>query len=136
MQQLKKNGTYKDEQVITAIQGNKMQTTQFGSTINFCSNNYLGLNSHKAVIEASKRGLSQYGFGLNSVRFICGTTIEHKKLEHEISAFYEQEDTLLFSSCFDANAAIFEALLDNNDSVHSHYLNHASIIHGIRLSKA
>src|SRR5213075_1536696 len=104
--------------------------------LNFCANNYLGLSSHPRLIEAAKRALDTYGFGLSSVRFICGTQTVHKDLERHLSAFFGTEDTILYSSCFDANGGLFETLLGDDDAIISDALNHASIIDGIRLCKA
>ncbi|HCC06258.1 TPA: glycine C-acetyltransferase [Candidatus Nomurabacteria bacterium] len=138
--EIKESGLYKDEYIITSPQGGEI-SVQFpqGSinknVLNFCSNNYLGLASHKDVIAAAKNGLDNYGFGLSSVRFICGTQDLHKKLEEQVSSFLGKEDTILFSSCFDANAAIFEVLLNEEDAIFSDQLVHASIIDGERLAK-
>eukprot|EP00405_Crypthecodinium_cohnii_P017107 CAMPEP_0206452678 /NCGR_PEP_ID=MMETSP0324_2-20121206/20094_1 /ASSEMBLY_ACC=CAM_ASM_000836 /TAXON_ID=2866 /ORGANISM="Crypthecodinium cohnii, Strain Seligo" /LENGTH=431 /DNA_ID=CAMNT_0053922825 /DNA_START=87 /DNA_END=1382 /DNA_ORIENTATION=+ len=134
---MKESGTYKKERVITSPQASEV-TVQGGSepVLNFCANNYLGLSNHPALIEAAQKALSTHGFGLSSVRFICGTQDLHKQLEAEISKFHGTEDTILFPSCFDANAGIFEACLGPEDAVISDSLNHASIIDGIRLCKA
>lgn len=104
--------------------------------LNFCANNYLGLGNHPEVIAAAKAGLDTHGFGLASVRFICGTQDLHKELEETISKFHQTEDTILYASCFDANAGLFEALLSKEDAIISDSLNHASIIDGVRLCKA
>ena len=104
--------------------------------LNFCANNYLGLSSHPAVLEAAQRTLVSHGFGMSSVRFICGTQDIHKELERKVSAFFGTEDTILYSSCFDANAGLFETLLGEEDAIISDALNHASIIDGVRLCKA
>jgi glycine C-acetyltransferase len=133
-------GLYKDEYVITSTQGAWI-TVQFpeGSTekkvLNLCSNNYLGLSSHKDIIKAAHQGLDSRGYGMSSVRFICGTQDIHRKLEREISEFLKTEDTILFGSCFDANGAVFEALLGEEDAIFSDQLVHASIIDGERLAK-
>jgi len=134
---MKEAGTYKVERVITSPQAS-MVTVQNGKgpVLNFCSNNYLGLSSHPALVEAGQKALTSHGFGLSSVRFICGTQDIHKDLEAAISKFHGTEDTILFPSCFDANAGIFEAVLGPEDAVISDSLNHASIIDGIRLCKA
>lgn len=134
---IKEAGTWKTERVITSPQAN--QITVEGNEkelLNFCANNYLGLSSHPDVIEASKKALDTHGAGLSSVRFICGTQDIHKELEQKISKFHDREDTILYISCFDANAGIFETLLTPEDYVLSDELNHASIIDGIRLCKA
>jgi len=134
---IKNAGTWKTERVITSrqdvsidVQGSK------GKILNFCANNYLGLSSHPDVIKAGIEALNEYGAGLSSVRFICGTQGLHKELEQKISKFHEREDTILYASCFDANAGLFEQLLGPEDAVISDALNHASIIDGIRLCKA
>ncbi|BBO85577.1 2-amino-3-ketobutyrate coenzyme A ligase [Desulfosarcina ovata subsp. sediminis] len=133
---LKTNGLYKDERLITSAQQAAI-TVQGGRTVlNFCANNYLGLANHPQLIKTAQTALATYGFGMSSVRFICGTQTIHKTLEHRISQFLGTEDTILYSSCFDANGGLFEALLDENDAVISDALNHASIIDGIRLCKA
>ncbi len=133
--ELKQAGTYKNEYALAGKQG---ATVIIGGKqfLNFCSNNYLGLADSGVLAEAAKRALDEYGFGMASVRFICGTSVAHKELEAAVSAFFKQEDTILFSSCFDANGAVFEALLKEGDAVFSDELNHASIIDGIRLCKA
>lgn len=128
-------GLYKDERVIQTPQGAEIDVPQ-GRVLNFCANNYLGLSSDPALIEAAREGLEKWGYGLSSVRFICGTQSVHKQLEDRISKFFGFDDTILFSSCFDANGALFEPLLGPDDAVISDQLNHASIIDGIRLCKA
>ena len=133
---LKKQGLYKEEHVITSPQGAEITVAPGREVINMCANNYLGLGNHPRLIEAAKRALDTHGFGLSSVRFICGTQDLHKTLERIISEFLGTGDTILFSSCFDANGGIFEALLTGQDAVISDALNHASIIDGIRLCKA
>ncbi len=130
------SGTYKHERVITTKQSNLISTTKFKNVLNFCSNNYLGLCDNEYIIKEAKKTLDERGFGLSSVRFICGTTDHHIKLENQISKFYEQEDTILFPSCFDANESVFEALFEKEDAIYTDQLNHASIINGIKLSKA
>lgn len=132
---LHSDGTYKQERIITTPQSNIISTNKFKNVLNFCSNNYLGLCDNPEIIQTAKTLLDERGFGLSSVRFICGTTDHHKSLESRISNFYEQEDTILFPSCFDANEAIFEALLNSEDAIITDQLNHASIISGIRLTK-
>ena len=132
----KEKGAYKAERIISTAQGSQIKTTEGKTVLNFCSNNYLGLANHPAIIEAVNASLKQYGFGMASVRFICGTTVIHKELERSISNFLNTEDTLLYSSCFDANGGVFENLLGEKDVIISASLNHASIIDGTRLSKA
>jgi glycine C-acetyltransferase len=132
-------GLYKEERVLTTPQGAHIRTSgqaNEGDVLNFCANNYLGLSSHPRLVEAAQRALDTYGFGLSSVRFICGTQTVHKDLEREISRFFGTDDTILYSSCFDANGGLFETLLTEEDAVISDALNHASIIDGIRLSRA
>ena len=133
---LKQGGLYKTERVITSPQAGTITVAEGGAVLNFCANNYLGLADHPDIIEAAHAALDQYGFGLASVRFICGTQDLHKALEDRISEFLGAEDTILYSSCFDANGGLFEALLGPEDTVISDALNHASIIDGIRLCKA
>ncbi len=128
-------GLYKHERVITTPQGAAIETAG-KRVLNFCANNYLGLSAHPAVLEAAKRAVDSHGFGLSSVRFICGTQDIHKELEEKISAFFGSEDTILYTSCFDANAGLFETLLGPDDAIISDQLNHASIIDGVRLCKA
>jgi glycine C-acetyltransferase len=128
-------GLYKGERAIASAQGSHIQSNQ-KDLLNFCANNYLGLANDARVITAAKQILDERGFGLASVRFICGTQDIHKELEDEVSAFLGTEDTILFSSCFDANGGVFESLFDERDAIISDELNHASIIDGIRLSKA
>ena len=129
-------GLYKQERVITTPQRVQISTDKGNEVLNFCANNYLGLADHPEVISAAKAGLDQYGYGLASVRFICGTQELHKKLELKISDFFSSDDTILYTSCFDANGGLFETLLGPEDAIISDSLNHASIIDGIRLSKA
>ena len=132
---LKTAGLYKSERVITSPQSAEIAVGGI-QLLNFCANNYLGLADSPELREAAKAGLDRYGYGMASVRFICGTQEEHKQLEARISAFLGMEDTILYSSCFDANAGLFETLLGEQDAVISDALNHASIIDGVRLSKA
>jgi len=129
-------GTYKDERVIVSPQSAAIRVQQGTEVLNFCANNYLGLADHPDLIQAAKDTLDTYGFGMSSVRFICGTLDIHKKLEQMISTFLQTEDTILYTSCFDANAGLFETLLGRDDAIVSDALNHASIIDGIRLCKA
>jgi glycine C-acetyltransferase len=128
-------GLYKDERIIESPQGSHIRVAGH-EVLNFCANNYLGLSSHPKVIEAAHHALDERGFGLSSVRFICGTQDLHKQLERKISAFLGTEDTILYGSCFDANGGLFETLLGPEDAVISDALNHASIIDGVRLCKA
>jgi glycine C-acetyltransferase len=134
--QLREKGLYKEEYRISSPQQAVITLGDGRAVINFCANNYLGLANHPDLIEAAKAGGDQYGFGMASVRFICGTQNVHKELEARISSFLDTEDTILYSSCFDANGGLFEALLGSEDAVISDELNHASIIDGIRLCKA
>ncbi len=136
IEQLKENGLYKQERVILSPQKSEVDLAEQPHVLNFCSNNYLGLANHPAVIEAAQKSYSQYGFGLASVRFICGTQDIHVQLEKKISNFLGTDDTILYTSCFDANGGLFETLLGPEDAVISDSLNHASIIDGIRLCKA
>ena len=129
-------GLYKDERIIASPQAAEITLTDGARVINFCANNYLGLSNHPALIEAAKQALDDHGFGLSSVRFICGTQTIHKELEARISGFLGTEDTILYSSCFDANTGLFETILGDEDAVISDALNHASVIDGIRLCKA
>ncbi|ANO53161.1 glycine C-acetyltransferase [Woeseia oceani] len=136
---LKGEGLYKQERYITGPQQADIKVALNGSeaeVINLCANNYLGLANHPAIIEAAHKALDEFGYGMASVRFICGTQTIHKELERRISAYLGTEDTILYPSCFDANGGLFETLLDDKDAVISDALNHASIIDGIRLSKA
>ncbi len=128
-------GLYKEERIILTPQDSHVKVPE-GEVINFCANNYLGLSSHEEIVEAAHEGLKERGFGMSSVRFICGTQDIHKELEMKISQFLGTDDTILYSSCFDANGGLFEALLGEEDVVISDALNHASIIDGIRLCKA
>jgi glycine C-acetyltransferase len=134
--QLKKNGLYKSERIITSPQQAEIDVASGASVLNLCANNYLGLANHPTLKQAAHQGIDQHGFGLASVRFICGTQDVHKTLEAKISAFLGMDDTLLYSSCFDANGGLFETLLGPEDAIISDALNHASIIDGVRLCKA
>ena len=136
IEKLKTDGLFKDERVITSAQQAAITVKSGQRVLNFCANNYLGLSNHPQLIETARAALSTHGFGMSSVRFICGTQDIHKILENRISRFLETEDTILYSSCFDANGGLFETLLDENDVVISDALNHASIIDGVRLCKA
>jgi glycine C-acetyltransferase len=133
---LKTAGLYKAERVITSKQAGEIAVASGERVLNFCANNYLGLADNAELAEAGKRALDRYGYGMASVRFICGTQEEHKELEARISSFLGLEDTILYSSCFDANGGLFETLLGEEDAIISDALNHASIIDGVRLSKA
>ena len=136
LEEIRASGLYKEERVLDSSQDSAIAVRGGIEVLNFCANNYLGLANHPEVIAAAIEGLNKYGFGLSSVRFICGTQSIHKELEAEISAFLGTEDTILYSSCFDANGGLFETLLDADCAVISDALNHASIIDGIRLCKA
>jgi len=130
-------GLFKRERVITSHQGAEITVEgTAGSVLNFCANNYLGLSSHPRVIEAAHRALDSHGYGMSSVRFICGTQDLHKELERKLAEFHGTEDTILYAACFDANGGVFEPLLGENDAIISDSLNHASIIDGVRLCKA
>ncbi len=133
---IKKNGLFKKERIIKTPQGIETATTNQLKVFNLCSNNYLGLANHPKLIKAAKSALDSHGFGMASVRFICGTQDLHIKLEKKISEFFKTKDTILYSSCFDANGGLFETIFNNQDAIISDELNHASIIDGIRLSKA
>ena len=135
LQKIKKEGLYKKERQIESEQ-QSIITVNKNKVINFCANNYLGLSNNKKIITAAKTGLENWGFGLSSVRLICGTQTIHTKLENKISSFLKKEDTILYTSCFDANGGLFETLLSKKDAVISDALNHASIIDGVRLCKA
>ncbi|WP_432672292.1 glycine C-acetyltransferase [Flavobacterium sp. SM2513] len=130
------NGIFKKERVITSPQGAEITISTGETVLNFCSNNYLGLSSHPEVVQAAKDALDSHGFGMSSVRFICGTQDIHKKLEQKIANFYGTEDTILYAAAFDANGGVFEPLLGEEDCIISDSLNHASIIDGVRLCKA
>ncbi|MBW2468472.1 MAG: glycine C-acetyltransferase [Deltaproteobacteria bacterium] len=134
--QIRESGLFKDERVLAGRQGARVQLADGRQVINLCANNYLGLSGTQDLVDASKEGLEQWGYGLSSVRFICGTQQLHKQLEQKVSEFLGTDDTILYSSCFDANAGLFETLLGPEDAVISDELNHASIIDGIRLCKA
>ncbi len=136
LDEIREAGLYKDERIITSQQSAEIAVSTGDHVVNFCANNYLGLANHPDLIEAAKEGVDKYGFGLASVRFICGTQDVHKELERRIADFLGTEDTILYAACFDANGGLFETLLDKECAVISDELNHASIIDGIRLSKA
>ncbi|KPJ54130.1 2-amino-3-ketobutyrate CoA ligase [candidate division TA06 bacterium DG_24] len=135
LEEIRSAGLFKDERIILTPQGADISVKE-GEVINFCANNYLGLSNNPELVAAAKEGLEKHGFGMSSVRFICGTQDIHKELEREISTFLGTDDTILYTSCFDANGGLFETLLDKDCSVISDQLNHASIIDGIRLCKA
>jgi glycine C-acetyltransferase len=136
LEQIKADGLYKNERIITSEQGAEITISTGEKVLNFCSNNYLGLSSHPKVIEAAHKTLDTHGFGMSSVRFICGTQDIHKTLESKIADFLGTEDTILYAAAFDANGGIFEPLLTKEDAIISDSLNHASIIDGVRLCKA
>ncbi|NND15969.1 MAG: glycine C-acetyltransferase [Eudoraea sp.] len=133
---IREAGLFKEERIITSPQGASIRVSTGEEVLNFCANNYLGLSSHPAVIQAAKDTLDSHGFGMSSVRFICGTQDIHKELEAKIAAFYGTEDTILYAAAFDANGGVFEPLLTAEDAIISDSLNHASIIDGVRLCKA
>ncbi|MBT5074069.1 MAG: aminotransferase class I/II-fold pyridoxal phosphate-dependent enzyme, partial [Kordiimonadaceae bacterium] len=135
---LKTEGLFKSERVITTPQSSaiKVENTNDAEFINFCANNYLGLSNDPTLVETAKDALDKYGYGMSSVRFICGTQDIHKKLEAKLATFLKMEDVILYPSCFDANAGLFETLLGPEDAIISDALNHASIIDGVRLCKA
>ncbi|MCL4153566.1 UNVERIFIED_CONTAM: hypothetical protein GTU68_061322, partial [Idotea baltica] len=136
IQDIKDNGLYKEERIITSPQGAEITLNTGQTVLNFCANNYLGLSSHQDVIQAAKDAMDTHGFGMSSVRFICGTQDIHKELEQKIADFYGTEDTILYAAAFDANGGVFEPLLGKEDAIISDSLNHASIIDGVRLCKA
>jgi len=134
--EIKEAGLFKKERIITTAQGAEISTTESSEVLNFCANNYLGLSSHPKVIEAAKKAIDEHGYGMSSVRFICGTQDIHKTLEQKIAAFLGMEDTILYAAAFDANGGVFEPLFNEQDAIISDALNHASIIDGVRLCKA
>lgn len=136
LQSIRDAGLYKAERIIAGEQGAEITLADGSTALNFCANNYLGLSSHPKVIAAAKKTLDTHGYGMSSVRFICGTQDIHKELEKKISAFLHTEDTILYAACFDSNGGVFEPLFFENDAIISDALNHASIIDGVRLSKA
>ncbi|NMB36967.1 MAG: glycine C-acetyltransferase [Bacteroidales bacterium] len=136
LQSIEEAGLYKNERIITSPQQAAIRVNTGQEVLNFCANNYLGLSNNKELIEAAKKALDSHGYGMSSVRFICGTGDLHKELEAKISEFFGTEDTILYASCFDANGGLFEPLLDAQDAIISDSLNHASIIDGVRLCKA
>ena len=136
LQEIKDAGLFKKERIITSPQGAEIETDEAGEVLNFCANNYLGLADHPAVIQAAKEALDSHGFGMASVRFICGTQDLHKQLEKKLATFFGTDDAILYAACFDANGGLFEPLLGEEDAIISDALNHASIIDGVRLCKA
>ena len=136
LSEIKEAGLFKSERVITTPQKAAIKVTTGEEVLNFCANNYLGLGDHPVVLEAAQKTLEQRGFGMSSVRFICGTQDQHKQLETTIARFFGTDDTILYSSCFDANGGFFEAIFGPQDAIISDQLNHASIIDGVRLCKA
>ncbi len=133
---IESSGLYKNERIIVSPQDAKIKINTGDEVLNFCANNYLGLSDNKELIDAAKKALDERGYGMSSVRFICGTQDTHKKLEHTIARFFGTEDTILYAACFDANGGVFEPLLGEEDAIISDALNHASIIDGVRLCKA
>lgn len=136
LEQIEKDGLFKKERIIVTPQGADIKISTGQEVINFCANNYLGLSSHPTVIEAAKKAIDKYGYGMSSVRFICGTQDVHKELEAKLSEFLGTEDTILYAAAFDANGGVFEPLFNDQDAIISDELNHASIIDGVRLCKA
>jgi len=136
IQEIKDAGLYKSERIITSSQDAIIKIATGEEVINFCANNYLGLSNHPEVIQAAKDTMDTHGFGMSSVRFICGTQDIHKELEAKVAEFYQTEDTILYAAAFDANGGVFEPLLSKEDAIISDSLNHASIIDGVRLCKA
>src|SRR5579859_6042919 len=136
LQEIRAAGLYKAERILAGPQNSRVDLPDRKCVLNLCANNYLGLADHPEVVKAAHEALDRWGYGLSSVRFICGTQEIHKELERGLSEFLGMEDTILYSSCFDANGGLFETLLDAEDAIVSDELNHASIIDGVRLSKA
>jgi len=136
IEEINEAGLYKNERIIVSPQGAEIELNSGQKVLNFCANNYLGLSNNSSLIEAAKASLDDHGYGMSSVRFICGTTDLHKKLEKKIAEFFGTEDTVLYAACFDANGGVFEPLLTEEDAIISDSLNHASIIDGVRLCKA
>ena len=136
LQGIKDAGLYKNERLIASPQRAAIQLADGSEVLNFCANNYLGLSDNPRLIEAAKKAMDERGYGMSSVRFICGTQDMHKELEAAISEYFHTEDTILYASCFDANGGLFEPLLGEDDAIISDALNHASIIDGVRLCKA
>lgn len=136
LREIEKAGLYKNERIITSPQDAEITISTGDKVLNFCANNYLGLSNHPALITAAKEGMDEYGFGMSSVRFICGTQDIHRDLEHKVASFFGTDDTILYAACFDANGGVFEPLLTSDDAIISDALNHASIIDGVRLCTA
>jgi glycine C-acetyltransferase len=136
LSEIKDAGLYKNERIIISPQGAEIELSSGQKVLNFCANNYLGLSNNSELIEAAKKSLDDHGYGMSSVRFICGTSDLHKELEEKIAGFFGTEDTILYAACFDANGGVFEPLLNEEDAIISDALNHASIIDGVRLCKA
>ena len=136
IQEIKDAGLWKKERIITSAQGAEIETLEAGEVLNFCANNYLGLSSHPDVIKAAKEAIDTHGYGMSSVRFICGTQDIHRELETKLADFLGTDDSILYAAAFDANGGVFEPLLGEADAIISDELNHASIIDGIRLCKA
>ncbi len=136
LDEIKEAGLYKNERIIISPQGAEIELNTGQKVLNFCANNYLGLSNDRSLVEAAKTALDDHGYGMSSVRFICGTTDLHKELENKIAEFFHTEDTILYAACFDANGGVFEPLLTEEDAIISDSLNHASIIDGVRLCKA
>jgi glycine C-acetyltransferase len=136
LKEIKEAGLYKNERIIVSPQGAEIELDTGQKVLNFCANNYLGLSNNSSLIEAARNALDNHGYGMSSVRFICGTTDLHKELEKKIAGFFGTEDTILYAACFDANGGVFEPLLTSEDAIISDALNHASIIDGVRLCKA
>jgi len=136
LDEIREAGLYKNERIIVSPQGAEIELNTGQKVLNFCANNYLGLSNNKSLIDAAKAALDDHGYGMSSVRFICGTTDLHKELEKKIAEFFQTEDTILYAACFDANGGVFEPLLGEEDAIISDSLNHASIIDGVRLCKA
>ncbi len=136
LKEIKEAGLYKNERIIISPQGAEIELISGQKVLNFCANNYLGLSNNSELVKAAKSSLDDHGYGMSSVRFICGTTDLHKKLEEKIAGFFGTEDTILYAACFDANGGVFEPLLTSEDAIISDSLNHASIIDGVRLCKA
>ncbi len=136
LESIKDAGLYKNERIITSAQGAEIIVSSGEKVLNFCANNYLGLSNHPTLVRAAKDAMDSHGYGMSSVRFICGTQDVHKELEQQISDFFGTEDTILYAACFDANGGVFEPILTAEDAIVSDSLNHASIIDGVRLCKA
>ncbi len=136
LENIQESGLYKKERIINSPQGSEIEVSPGAKVLNFCANNYLGLSAHPRIIEAAHNALNTHGYGMSSVRFICGTQDIHKELEEKIASFFGMEDTILYAACFDANGGVFEPLFTDQDAIISDELNHASIIDGVRLCKA